>query len=61
MRITKNQTQALAKLYSRMESPGESFLSFRRKAGPMLCGDGALVIRWCDMWIAIEPDGYCHS
>jgi hypothetical protein len=61
MRITKAQTRALFRVYSRSERPDESFLSFRRKASPMLCGDGALVIRWAGMWLAIEPDGYCHS
>jgi len=23
--------------------------------------DDAIVIRWCNMWLAIETDGYTHS
>jgi hypothetical protein len=61
MRINKAQGAALAKLYARIEKPEFSFLSFRRKAGRMIGGDGALVVPWCGMFIAIEPDGYCHS
>lgn len=61
MKITKAQARALLRVYNRNEAPAESFLAFRRKARPMLCGDGALVIHWAGMWLAIEPDGYCHS
>jgi len=61
MKITKEQSRALFRVYSRSEAPSESFLSFRRKARAMICGDGALVIHWAGMWLAIETDGYCHS
>lgn len=23
--------------------------------------DGAIAIKWCDMWLCIEEDGYCHT
>jgi hypothetical protein len=23
--------------------------------------DGAVVVHWCGMWLAIEQDGYVHS
>ena len=39
----------------------ESFLAFRRSIVPMFGGDGAIVVEWCRMWLAIEEDGYCHS
>ena len=61
MRITKAQSRALLALFKRSQPEPDSFLQFRRSASPMLCGDGALVIRWAGMWLAIEPDGYCHS
>ena len=23
--------------------------------------DGAITVQWCNMWLCIEKDGYCHS
>lgn len=30
-------------------------------AACILGGDGAVSVHWCNMWLAIEPDGYTHS
>jgi hypothetical protein len=45
VRLTKSQRTALARVYHR---------------GP-LGMDGAVVVRWQGMWLAIEADGYCHT
>jgi hypothetical protein len=23
--------------------------------------NGAVAVYWCNMWLCIEPDGYCHT
>lgn len=61
MRLTKAQSQSLAKFYKRLDAPAFTFLQFRRKAAPIFGGGGAVVVPWASMWIAIEPDGYAHS
>lgn len=61
MRLSKPQQRALLKAYRRQNYPVGSFLKFRRNVHPMLCGQGAIVVPWCGMWLAIEPDGYTHS
>lgn len=74
MKLTKAQSLALLHKYRQstlMEHIGDcapfqrveypSFLAFRRAVQPQLCGDKAVMVRWCNMWIGIEPDGYTHS
>jgi hypothetical protein len=29
--------------------------------GPMLAGDGCILLQWCGMVLGIEKDGYAHS
>jgi hypothetical protein len=24
-------------------------------------GHGCIMVKWCNMWLGIEPDGYTHS
>jgi len=38
-----------------------SYREFRRLAQPTFGMDGAIVVPWCGMWLAIETDGYTHS
>ena len=57
--ITKNQQESLLRKW-RQNDQGMSFLQFRRTALPMF-GDPAIVVQWCGMYLAIEPDGYTHS
>jgi len=57
--ITKNQQQALLRKW-KQSNQGMTYLQFRRSAMPMF-GDPAIVIKWCNMFLAIEPDGYTHS
>jgi hypothetical protein len=38
-----------------------SYLQFRRSVESGFCMDGAVIVPWCGMWLAIETDGYTHS
>jgi len=57
--ITKNQQKALLRKW-KQSNQGMTYLQFRRSAMPMF-GDPAIVVKWCNMFLAIEPDGYTHS
>jgi len=57
--ITKNQQQALLRKWKQSDQ-GMTYLQFRRSAMPLF-GDPAIVVKWCNMFLAIEPDGYTHS
>lgn len=59
-RITKAQVRAVKRLYDRSPSGFPSYRAFRRTA---LVSHylGCVMLRWCDMWIGIETDGYTHS
>lgn len=38
-----------------------SFEEFLDTVQPTFGMDNAVVVRWCDMWLCIERDGYCHT
>ena len=57
--LTKNQQQALLRKW-RQSDQGMSYRAFRRTVEPMF-RDPAVVVKWCGMWLCIEPDGYTHS
>ncbi len=59
--LTKPQRKALHLVYLRGDHsklPYQSYKTFRKKVRP---GPGCIMIRWCNMWLGIEPDGYTHS
>jgi len=58
-KITKNQQKSLLRKWKQSDQ-GMTYLQFRRSAMPMF-GDPAIVVKWCNMFLAIEPDGYTHS
>ena len=58
--ITKAQQQALLRKWKDYDN-GMSYRQFRRSVEPMFGGDGAVVVKWWTMWLAIEPNGYTHS
>lgn len=37
------------------------YLSLRRAVRPTIGMDGAVVVPWAGMWLAIERDGYTHT
>ena len=57
MCLTKPQRAALKRVFSR-DNQGLTYLAFRRGVVP---GPGCIMIKWCNMWLGIEPDGYTHS
>lgn len=59
-KLTKAQQRAVAQVYRRTPLP-LSYLAFRRRVMPMFGGNGAVVLPWSTMFLAIEPDGYTHS
>jgi hypothetical protein len=58
-KITKNQQVALLRKW-KQSNQEMTYLQFRRSAMPMFL-DPAIVVKWCGMYLAIEPDGYTHS
>ena len=35
-----------------------TYLQFRRTVA---AGWGCIMVKWCNMWVGIEPDGYAHT
>ena len=58
--ITKAQQQALLRKWKDHDN-GMTYRQFRRSVESGFCMDGAVVVPWCGMWLAIETDGYTHS
>ena len=63
MITTKAQRQTLHHYFTRRGQAHAhlTYRQWRKLAQPELCGDGAIMILWCGMWIGIERDGYAHS
>ena len=57
--LTKNQQQSLLHKW-RLNSQDMSYRTFRRSVEPMMC-DPAVVVKWCGMWLCIEPDGRVNT
>lgn len=39
----------------------QSYRGFRKTVQPTFGMDGAVTVLWCNMWLAVETDGYVHS
>ena len=65
--LTPAQVQSLKQKHAQdsngtgRDSNGKTLQEFIDSAAPELCGDGAVMVQWCGMWLGIETDGYCHS
>jgi|GEM_PF-1265368 len=59
-KINKNQQFSLLRKW-KQENQGLTFIEFRRSVQPTFGMDGAVVVKWGSMWLAIETDGYVHS
>ena len=68
---TKAQRAAIKRIFDRspiyntkvaeaMNQP-ISYRSFRKSVAGTICMDGAVIVNWAGMWLAIERDGYTHS
>ncbi len=44
--------------FARRNMPLLSYREFRRAVKP---GWGCIMVKWCGMWLGIEPDGYAHT
>lgn len=58
--ITEQQRAALQRAWQR-DGQGRDFADFIASAQSTFGMDGAVVVQWCGMWLAIEADGYTHS
>ena len=36
-------------------------LTYREFRGTVQQGFGCVMVKWCNMWLGIEPDGHTHS
>jgi hypothetical protein len=62
---TKDQRIALKRIYNRapivIDGAAATYKQFRKTVQPTFGMDHAVVVRWMNMWLAIERDGYTHS
>lgn len=56
---TREQLQALKRLWERARTTHPSYLRLRRNA--FFAFDDCLMVPWCGMVVGIEADGYTHS
>lgn len=62
IRLTTKQVRAIMKLWKRGSgTPSETFREYVNQAFSTIGCDGAVVVPFNFMWIAIEKDGYAHS
>ncbi len=54
---TRKQREALARKWQQ-DPQGLTYRQFR---ATVLGGWDCIMVRWCGMWLGIEPDGYTHS
>lgn len=57
---TKAQRTALRRKWEQ-DHNGMRYKQFIDTAQPMMFNEKVIVVLWCSMFLAIEPDGYCHS
>lgn len=58
--INERQHDVLQRKWQQ-SSQGLSFDEFLDTVQPTFGMDNAVVVQWCDMWLCIERDGYCHT
>ena len=60
--VTALQAEAVRSVYRRpVVGYPRTFEKFTEGLAPMIGGGGAVVLPWCGMMLAIEPDGHVHS
>lgn len=62
-KTTKAQRKSLYRKYvhGNLSDKNITYRQFRKTVQPTSGMDGAVVVQWCNMWLAIEGDGYVHS
>ena len=58
-KLTKAQQRSLKRKFEQQDAV-KSYLTFRRNVAQIIAED-TVVVKWCGMWVAIEPDGHCHT
>lgn len=58
--VTSDQKEALWRKWRR-DNNALSFQEFVNTVQPTFGMDGAIVVQWCGMWLAIETGGHIHS
>ena len=66
MKPTKAQLQALLRVYNRGPISGCMGINpchtvNLAQVARYICHMQVLMVKWCNMWLGIEPDGYTHS
>lgn len=60
-KTTKEQRKAIHDKWKLNPNGHSTYKSFRKTVMPTFGMDGAVVVHWCSMWVAIEKDGYAHT
>jgi hypothetical protein len=58
IKTTKQQRIAIKR---KATQSGQAYLELRKAIKPTFGCDGAIIVQWCNMWLCIERDGYCHT
>lgn len=57
MKLTRQQREALYRKWVQ-DSQGLTYRQFRKT---VQSGYDCIMVKWCNMWLGIENDGYTHS
>jgi hypothetical protein len=60
VQTTRKQREAIARLWHRLDER-PCYRVFRRQVQGTFAMDGAVVVPYCGMLVAIERDGYSHT
>lgn len=60
VRLSKAQRKALHRVWLRNNND-MSYRQFRRTVEGEFYGGGAVLVKWGNIWLGIEADGYTHS
>ena len=57
MKLNKDQQISLFRKWKQNDQ-GMSYIQFRRT---VVQGYDCIMVKWCNMWLGIEKNGYTHS
>jgi hypothetical protein len=58
--LSKEERKAIYKKYKQNPDNSKSYKNFRQRVYYDSL-NGCLILKWCDMWVGIERDGYTHT
>ena len=59
--INPAQFESIERKFKQNSDGCKSPEELAQRAGLMIGGEGAIVVEWCGMFLAIETDGHCHT